>query len=275
MNASQLREALHAGRRVYGTCITSTSPAWPAMMARVGLDFVFLDTEHIPIDRAQLGWMCQAYAGNNLAPIVRIPKPDPYLACMALDGGACGIVAPYLESLSEVRELRGAVKFRPLKGARLAAALDDIDTLDIETREYLAQYNRDKLMIVNIESIRAMDMLDEIFAVPDIDAALIGPHDLSISLGIAEQYTHPRFTEAIKFIVDKARSNGISVGYHFSFGLDTAIHWAELGANFIIHSTDLFTVRDALQADLARFHTALGDAPASEAGAGDSGPVAV
>jgi 4-hydroxy-2-oxoheptanedioate aldolase len=72
------------------------------MIAQVGLDFVFIDTEHVPIDRPGLAWMCRAYDALGLAPIVRIPAPDPYLACQVLDAGATGVVAPYLETVIEI-----------------------------------------------------------------------------------------------------------------------------------------------------------------------------
>ena len=68
MTGAELKAALRAGRRVYGTCIVSPSPVWVPMIASVGLDFVFIDTEHIPIDRAELSWMCQAYAARGLPP---------------------------------------------------------------------------------------------------------------------------------------------------------------------------------------------------------------
>jgi len=259
LNGAELKEALHAGRRVYGTCIVSTSPVWPGMIAGVGLDFVFIDTEHIPIDRAQLSWMCQTYGARGLPPIVRIPKPDPYLACMALDGGASGVVAPYMEDIEEVRELRGAVKLRPLKGRRLREALDGTGELDAVTRDYLEGYARDKIMVVNIESVPAMDALDTLLKIPGIDALLIGPHDLSINLGIPEQYQHPRFTEAMHRIIEQGRAAGVGVGYHYSFGIDDAIAWAQAGANLIVHSSDYFLTRDALTSDLARFRGELGD----------------
>lgn len=267
MNGESLRKALRAGERVYGTCIVSPSPHWPPMVAGSGLDFVFIDTEHIALDRAQVSWMCQTYAARGLAPIVRIPRPDPYLACMALDGGAMGVVAPYVESVDEIVQLRGAVRFRPLKGERLRRVLCGEEVLDTVTADYLANNNRNNACIVNIESVRAMEVIDTLLGVPDIDALLIGPHDLSISLGIPEQYRHPRFTEAVRFIIEKGRAAGVGVGYHYSFGIEEALAWAQLGANLIIHSSDFFLVRDALKADMARFHRELGDAPRTAAGA--------
>ena len=261
MNGSELSAALHCGQRVYGTCIVSTSPRWPSMIAGLGLDFVFLDTEHMPLQRAELAWMCQAYAALNLAPIVRIPRPDPYLACMALDGGAAGIIAPYVESPGQVRELRGAVKYRPLKGRRLHRFLEGKEELEPELAEYLAKCNAGRVMIVNIESVPALEALDDILAVPDVDALLVGPHDLSLNLGIPEHYGYPKFNEAMTVIIGKARAKNVGVGSHFSFGIEQEIGWAKEGANLILHSSDLVVCRDGLTADLKRFHDELGDRP--------------
>ncbi len=183
---------------------------------RAGLDFVFLDTEHAVLDRSTLAWMCQTYAGLGLAPIVRIPAPDPYLASQVIDGGAAGVIAPYVESVSQVRQLRGAVKLRPLKGERLSRVLSGDEELESTVREYLATYNRGNLCIINIESVPALNALDDILAVPDIDALLIGPHDLSINLGIPEQYSHPRFEEAVQTVIKKGRAAGVGVGIHYS-----------------------------------------------------------
>ena len=112
MTANELSTLMRSGRRVYGTLIVSTSPKWPEAVKDSGLDFVFIDTEHIPIGRETLSWMCRAYAAIGLPPIVRIPSPDPFEACKVLDGGACGIIAPYVETAEQVRELVGAVKGR-------------------------------------------------------------------------------------------------------------------------------------------------------------------
>ena len=132
MTGLEFNQALREGRRVYGTLLTSTSPRWVPLIAGLPLDFVFIDTEHIPIDRAQLSWMTWAYRYAGLAPMVRIPSPDPFAACQVLDGGACSIVAPYVENAAQVRDLVGAVKHRPLKGVTLAAALAAPATLSFE-----------------------------------------------------------------------------------------------------------------------------------------------
>ena len=105
MTGEEFTKAIRYGQRAYGTLIVSTSPRWPEVLGNSGLDFVFIDTEHIPIGRETRAWRCRTYAAMNLAPIVRIPSPNPVDACKVLDGGACGIVAPYVESVEQVREL--------------------------------------------------------------------------------------------------------------------------------------------------------------------------
>jgi 4-hydroxy-2-oxoheptanedioate aldolase len=229
-------------------------------VARCGLDFVFIDTEHIPIDRTELCWMCQTYSALGLAPIVRIPQPCPYQACMALDAGAAGVVAPYMESVREVMDLRGAVKLRPLKGQRLEDLLQQREGLEPGLAQVIPAHNADKLMIINIESLPAISALNELLAVPDIDALLVGPHDLSFNLGVPEQWGHPKFQQAIDTIISQARARNLGVGIHFSWEIDYEIDWARKGANFMVHSSDVVLAEKALKADLAKFREALGEA---------------
>ena len=88
-----LLASLHAGRRVYGTMVVSSSPFWPPLLKRTGIDFVFIDTEHVALDRETVSWMCRAYAALGLTPIVRIPTLCPVEAGKMLDAGARGVCA--------------------------------------------------------------------------------------------------------------------------------------------------------------------------------------
>jgi len=269
MDGRELSAALRGGRRVYGTLIVSTSPRWVSFVEGLGLDYVFIDTEHIPIDRQTLSWMCQAYRGIGAAPIVRIPSPDPYQACMVLDGGAAGVIAPYVESPEQVQALRGAVKLRPLKGRRLQRILAGREQPEPELARYLAERNAESVLIVNIESRPAMDALDEILAVDALDAVLIGPHDLSLNLGVPEQYSCQTFERAVEKILTTARAAGVGAGIHVIHpdGLDQEIRWGRMGANLILHGADVLAFRAAMQADLARLKAALGEGEAGESGA--------
>jgi len=267
MNPTELKTALKAGRRVYGTLIVSPSPRWPDVVAGIGLDFVFIDTEHIALDRAQVSWMCQTYRARGLPPIVRIPSPDPYQACMVLDGGAAGIIVPYIETPDHPHAIRGAVKLRPIKGERLEAALRNPAALEPELQAYVDRNNRDSLFVINVESTPALARLDELLAVPGLDAVLIGPHDLSCSLGIPERYDDPRFEEALLGIIRRARAAGVAAGIHWWGATERFGPWIEAGLNLIICSTDLTAMRQKLEGDIRGLRKRNGDAPAGGAAA--------
>jgi 4-hydroxy-2-oxoheptanedioate aldolase len=259
MNGSEFRDALRSGRRLYGTLVASTSPRWVPLLAGMPLDFVFIDTEHITIDREKLSWMCQAYRYAGLAPVVRIASPDPYVACQVLDGGACGLIAPYVETAAEVRELVGAVKRRPVKGAKLRAALSGSTPFEPALESYVTAHNRAHSLIVNIESGPALAALDEILAVDGLDGVLIGPHDLSCSLGQPERYDTPEFEAAVTAIFRRARAAGVGAGIHSWMPAAREAAWCAAGANFIIHSSDIIATRDTLTAEIDALRRLLGD----------------
>jgi len=254
-----LLEKLGEGLNVYGTCITSTGPMWPGAIKSAGLDFVFIDTEHIPLSRHELAVLCQAFKANSIVPIVRIPSPDAYLACQAIDGGAAGIVVPYIENKDQVVDLVGAVKYRPLKGELLTAYLNGSRQMPEGLQEYIKNFNAANICIANIESVPAMEKLDEILSVPGLDAVFIGPHDLSVSLGVPEQYDHPIFEAAVKTIIHTTRAKGLHIGIHFSLEPERQIQWMKEGANIVVHSFDVALFLQRLKHDIGIIKKAAGD----------------
>jgi len=257
MTGREIIQALHDGKHVFSSAIVGISPQWPDLAKKTGIDFVFVDTEHIPLDRQTLSYLCQTYTALGLPPVVRLPCNDPFEACKALDAGAGGVIGPYLETADQVRALVGAVKLRPLKGRRLAEALRDRSTLEPELADYLEKRNGDKILIANIESVPAIENLHDICSVPGLDAVLIGPHDLSCSLGIPEQYTHPRFDEAVRTIFHVAREHRVGAGIHFWLGMEQEITWAKAGGNLVMHSSDLATFSRTLKAEIDQLRKAL------------------
>ncbi len=256
VNGQELAKALRQGGRVYGTIVVSPSPKWHTVLEGTGLDFVFIDTEHIALDRSQVSWMCQLYQRINLAPLVRIPEPNATLATMALDGGAVGVVAPYVEGAEQVRALVGAVKCRPIKGHRLEQLLNG-QPIEPTLRRYIDEHNSRNVLIVNIESMPAVQALDDILAIPGLDGVLIGPHDLSCSLGVPEQYDHPKFDAAVRDIIQRARTANIGVGIHFWGDPQQEIDWLRSGLNMLVHSGDISLFAKHLRSELVAIKTAL------------------
>lgn len=254
MNGTEFRKALRAGKYLYGMMLVSRSPKYSETVRSLGMDYIFIDSEHIDVDRTTLSWMCRTYAAMEIAPLVRVPEPDPYQASTVLDGGAEGVIFPYVESVEEVKDLVGAVKYKPLKGRRLRNILDGKEQPEPELAAYLENANKNRSVIVNIESIPAMEALDDILAVPGLDGILIGPHDLSCSLGIPEQYTHPKYDAAVREILSKARRAGLGAGIHVHYAgdINQEIGWCrETGANFVVHHSDILSFTLAMRRDLA------------------------
>ena len=250
--AKNLLQKLNDGEIIYGTCIVSTNPIWSNSLMPNLLDYVFLDTEHIPIDRNELTMLCQVYNSKGLSTIVRIPFPDPYLACMAKDAGAVGVVAPYVEDVEQIKQLVGATKYRPLKGKRLYRVLNGTEILEPELNSYLEKYNEGSLCIINIESIAAVENLSSLLDVSGLDAIIIGPHDLSINMGLPEQYEHPKFENVVKKIIHQAREKGIAAGIHFPGNPDLQIKWIKEGMNIVIHTSDMLLFNQKLNEDITR-----------------------
>merc|ERR1712156_1411095 len=184
----------------YGTLIQSPSPFWAvwggSQLARV-LDFVFIDTEHTPLDRKYVSAMCCMYRGLGLPALVRVV--DPEQARQALDGGASGVVLPYMETVEQVKQLRGAVKLRPFKGQRLTDSLSSGRVEGKEIADYIRKGGEERALVLNIESQAAIDNL----------GAMLDPN-----LGVPEQYSHPKFKEAVKTIFSKARAAGVGACIH-------------------------------------------------------------
>lgn len=253
----EFKKKLHNGDQVFGTLIASPSPLWPKVLAGCGLDFVFIDTEHVALDRSQVSWMCRTYMALGLPPLVRIPSPNPYEATVVLDDGAAGVIAPYIESQAEVITLRGASKIRPLKGGKMNEILGGAEVAP-EMNDYLTHFNENHILVVNIESVPALKALDDILEVPGLDAVLIGSHDLSCSLDVPEQYNDPLFLKTAETIFKKARNKRVGAGIHAWSDLDYQTRLVGMGANMLIHKSDVMYVANGLKTELAQIQAKLG-----------------
>ena len=101
--------------------------------------------------------------------------------------------------------------------------------LEPELDDYLTKRSGHKVLIINIESVPALERLDDILSEPYVDAVLIGPHDLSCSLGLPEQWEHPVFDEAIRKIITTSRKHNVGIGIHHNYP-NHEIEWIKAGS---------------------------------------------
>ena len=252
MNGAELKATLQAGGRVFGTMITiGRSPRWIPTLAGVGLDYVIIDTEHNPRSRAELGDYLAMFNTTGVVPIVRIPIPDSHYVTMVMDAGAQGVLAPYCETVEEVKEVVAASKWRPLKGEAVKRIVDVGEHVSDATRSYLEDRNKNSVAIIGVESVAAVNVLDKMLDVPGVDGIFVGPNDLSISLGVPDQYDTEEYKTTVKHIIDTAEGRGIPVlVHHQTPGLST--YWISQGARFILHGSDRRALTEGFRSDFSQ-----------------------
>ncbi len=238
-----------------GTMITSMrNPAVMPIMAEAGFDFVVLDCEHGSFSYETAEDMILAGRGSGLAPIVRIPEVRREPVLKYLEAGAHGVLAPQIEERAQVEDLieyvfyaprgrRGVSMMRPHSGFRRR-----------DPQEYMEEANRRNLVILQIESKRAIENLDELLSVPGVDAALVGPNDLTQSLTNGRHDDPQAVTDAIHAVVEAAARHGVVAGIHCS-RLDDVVYWQNQGMRLCMWSSDVSMLMDRARKGLAQLRS--------------------
>lgn len=242
MDGYGLRQKARGDEIIYGTMWAYPNPEQIAQVSSRDLDFVVIDTEHTPNDRAMIRALSVRLLAAGIAPLVRVPSPDPNLIRQALDAGAHGVVVPYCEDPDVIRRCLAAARYRPLKESLLEEAIRNGGPADPATRAYLEQYNRHSFFVAMIESAPAVANLEAILDVEGIDACFIGPHDLTVSLNLPEQYEHPDVQGAIATIIRTCEARGIPAGTQW-WSPELVRRELALGSRFVLYSNDLNILR--------------------------------
>ncbi|MCI0903923.1 MAG: hypothetical protein J4N75_10535 [Chloroflexi bacterium] len=249
MNGAELKATLKSGGRVFGTMISiARNPKWIPILDSVGLDYVVIDTEHNYRSRGELGDFLMMMNTTGVVPIVRIPVPDAHYVTMAMDAGAQGVLAPYCETVDQVKEVVAAAKWRPLKGEAVDRVVATGEHVSDATRAYLENRNKNSIAIIGIESVAAVENLEKMLQVPGIDGIFVGPNDMSISLGIPDQYDQKIYQDMVKKVIDMSEAHGVATLVHQQTP-DLSTFWISQGARFILHGTDRRALTEGFKSD--------------------------
>jgi 2-keto-3-deoxy-L-rhamnonate aldolase RhmA len=252
MNGAQLRAAMRDGKAVWGTMIVyARSLGAASVYGQLGFDYAIVDAEHSPNARSELADMGAALLAAGVCPIVRVPHTQPHETVMALDAGFHGVLVPYCETAAQVSAVVSAARLRPLKGDVQTKVRETGEFPSDATRQYLEKRNANAVVIIGIESVPAVENLNAILDVPGIDAIFIGPNDLSVSMGIPDQYDHPRYVEAVDHIIATAQGRGIPAGPH-CFDEAQLLQWRARGTRFVLFSADVRALSDGYRSTLAK-----------------------
>lgn len=255
-NIHKFREKLAAGRFCLGAGITLADPAVVEALSP-SVDFFWIDLEHNPTSlESLLSHLIAARAGGTPA-LVRVPSADIGWTKRVLDSGAEGIILPQAKSAAEVRDFVSSCRYPPM-GTRGFGPRRPTNYGRFGGQEYLEHANKNLFVVAQIETVSALNEIDHIVAIPGLDSVVVGPYDLSGSMGIPGQVHDPKVLKAIEAVVAKAKPAGIFVGMgmgaDMSHALEAAqlgVHWAQCGNDyeFMIRATDsLFgNIRDQLK----------------------------
>ncbi len=251
MLKNAVKHALAEGRVQLGTGFGQIRSAEvPKALAAAGFHWTFLDTEHGGFDLETVQDLCRICQFVGLTPIVRVADLQYALIARSLDAGAQGVIFPRVEAPERLDQAVRWTKFPPLGERGFGLGPVNINYEQATLPEIIAHVNAETMVVLQIETQRALDALEELLAVPGIDAVMVGPADLSISLGVPGEFQHPRMVEAMERVRDACRRRGIAPGTQ-TRSVALARFWRERGMLFLGCSNEAQMLYDRASAIVA------------------------
>ncbi len=243
-----LKKTLKAGGVVIGTMIGHLRlPAVAVMLKNAGWDYLFLDCEHGSLTQSNLADFCIAARGVNLPIIVRVPSiHEPQRLYQTLDLGATGLLCPQTETTAEVEAIIQATKYYPMGQRGMATRNVHTSWGKYKGSELTARLNQETMIVLQIESKKAVENLEQLIAVPGVDAVFIGPNDLSQTLGIPGDAGHPEVVKYVERCLEICRTASMPCGVH-AFDVESAKKWIQKGMRFMGLGNDAMWLMDASQ----------------------------
>ena len=204
MHANLTWERLRKGETVFGSGLqVYRSPEICRAFAAAGFDYVFIDMEHGSFDLETVQDMIKVALDNRITPIVRVSELLYSLVCRLLDAGAQGIILPRVEDPKVLAQALSWMRFPPL-GVRGYGVNPTMVSYEARSfPEIIEHLNRNTVSVVQFETVAAMERADELLSVPGLDIMMVGPADLSISLGIPGQMEHPLLVSTVDRLIEQ------------------------------------------------------------------------
>lgn len=246
METAALKDKMQRGEAMLGAWISLREAIAVQMACSAGYDYVCIDLQHGLADYADVAPLVQAAARTGTTPLVRVPWNEPGIIGRVLDAGALGVIIPMVNSAEEAARAVAACRYPP-EGARSFGPALAATTYG---GGYVGTANRDVACIPMIETRRAVEHIDEILAVPGIDAIYVGPADLSFSYGMPPSLDNPDegFAATLATIIDACQRHGLVPGIHANAAL--AAKRRDAGFRLITVGSDLGGLAAGLRQDL-------------------------
>jgi 4-hydroxy-2-oxoheptanedioate aldolase len=254
--AKRLKELLAQGKlvRVFGLGQLCDPKIIDIVGQNGGYDAVWLDQEHAGLSMAQIEHGCLAARATGLDSFVRLAPTDYATVMRPLEAGAGGIMAAQVRSAAQVEDVMQWAKFYPrgLRGVNGSGVDGRYATMPMP--EYLKRANDETFVAIQIEHISAVEDVEKIAALKDVDVLFVGPADLGQSMGLVGDWDHPKIWQAIERVARAAKANGI----HWAILPRTAAYakrCVDLGCKMLSIGLDVWAVQRGLKAFLAEFES--------------------
>ncbi len=236
MIRSSVKKKLMAGEVVLGTFVGTDSSDLVEILGLSGFDFVILDTEHAPGTPHSIMGQMRAAERRGMDVMVRLTNTGRTTVLRTLDIGVSGVLAPQMNDVETTRAFVEATLYPPL-GCRGFAGTRAAGYGFTSVPDYLAEANGDLLRMVQCETAQAVENLEEIAAIPEIDLIFVGPYDLSLSLGVPGDIFNPKMVHAVDRIIEVCKKQGKRIGIFTSTPEETKKRVGQ-GFTFIACSMD-------------------------------------
>jgi 2-keto-3-deoxy-L-rhamnonate aldolase RhmA len=233
MKVNQTKLRLQNDEVVFGCALQQyRSAEIPRLLAAVGFDYLFIDSEHGGFSLETIQDLVVASNQSGITPFVRIGEMSYSLVTRALDVGAHGVIFPRVESAALLEEAIRWTKYPPVGTRGFGYMPPQLDYETLRMPEIIGHLNAQTMIIVQFETVLSIKRRDELLATPGIDVAMIGPADLSISLGIPGEFDHPTLIDTVEVFIEACVRHGVTPGIHCRTA-KMAIPWLQRGMRFL------------------------------------------
>jgi 4-hydroxy-2-oxoheptanedioate aldolase len=229
---NEVKRKLAAGETVLGVFVGFDCPALVEVFGYSGFDYVLLDGEHGPIDPHHIENMVRAAEASGVTSLARITQNTPQTILRFLDVGTQGVMIPWCQSADEARAAVQSAKYHPEGRRGLAGVRAARYGVGMKLTDYIPQANAETMVIVQIETLTAVQALPEMLKVPGVDVFFIGPNDLSQSLGFPGRPEVPEVQEVIDGAIAQILGAGKTVGIMVRDAASLR-HYRDQGVRFI------------------------------------------
>lgn len=251
MSGLTLKQKLQNNQLTIGSWLTIGHQSVVEIMASAGFEWLTIDLEHSAINIETCRNLIGHIQGNGMKALVRVSKNEEVIIKQVMDAGADGVVVPMVKSRAEAEQAVSFVKYPPVgnRGVGLSRA----QKYGIGFEEYKKWVNEEAVIIVQVEHIQAVNELEDILSVDGVDGIIVGPYDLSASMGFPGEFDRPEVQEALKRVEQVTKSMNRPLGTHVIPSKHEDLQASiDKGYTFIAFSLDFFFLGDRAREEMGK-----------------------